>query len=135
MQAPVPARLLVEDFQDAPSWFPRILTVLNRFMEQTIAVLDRGVSFGDNIVARRFSTTISTGASYSTGSFDTISFSWVASALPLACLVASVRNADGTPFLGSVGTPQWTYNAGNIQVSYVPGLSNSSKYTLTFLAF
>ncbi len=134
MQAPVPARLLVEDFQDAPAWMPRLLTTLNRFIEQTIQVLDGNVSFGENIFARRFATSFTTSSTYTGGDFENISFSWTGSALPLAVFIAKVQHADGSQFLGSVGTPQWVYSNGSILVTYVPGLANSTKYSLTLLA-
>lgn len=135
MKPPIPNRLLVEDFQDAPTWFGRLISVLNRFMEQTIAVLDKGVSFGDNILARTFSTNFNTTAAYATGTFEPINFTWTGSDLPSSVLITRIVKADGTPFLGSVGTPQWVYNSGNIVISYIPGLAVNTRYTFTFLAF
>lgn len=135
MQPPILRRLLVEDYQDAPSWFGRFIGVQNQFMEQTVLVLNKNVSFGDNIQARRFSTTFTTDANYLTGTFTNISFSWVSRELPLTTLIASIRHDDGTPFLGSVGAPTWTYINGNIVVSYIPGLAAGTKYNVTFLTF
>jgi hypothetical protein len=135
MKPPVASRLLAEDFQDAPSWLSRLFSTLNRFMEQTIAVLDGGISFGDNILARRFSTSFTTTGTYVDGDFLPISFSWIAPVLPLAVLVVQVINSDGTPFLGSVGTPQWRYSNGAINITYIPGLDNNVKYNVSFLAF
>lgn len=134
MKPPIPNRLLVEDFQDAPAWFGRLISVLNRFMEQTIAVLDRGVSYGDNILARKFSTNFTTSATYTSGNFEPISFTWNSSELPSCVLLTSVSKT-GSMFLGSAGTPQWTYNSGNIIISYIPGLAVNTRYTFTFLAF
>lgn len=135
MKAPIPNRLLVEDFQDAPSWLGRIFSVFNRFQEQTVAVLDGSVSFGENILARRFSTSYTTSGTYTAGDFDSVAFSWTSTELPVALLLTKVQHADGTAFLGSVGTPQWVYSSGNIVISYIPGLANSTKYNFTFLAF
>lgn len=134
MRAPVPFRFLVEDYQDAPAWLGRIFTPINRFIEQTLAVLDQGVSLGENIQARKYSTNLATSSSYSSGAFDSIQFSWTYGDLPSALLITRVVHQDGTLFLGTVGTPQWVYNSGNIVVSYVPGLANSKNYTINFLA-
>lgn len=135
MEPPVLSRLIVEDFPDAPSWLPRLFTILNRFMEQTIAVLDKNVSFGQNIRCREYATQVSTGPNYTSGSFDNVSFSWGRGSLPKSCRLEKITRADGQPFLGSVGTLQWTYTNENIVVTYVPGLANNAKYNLTFLAF
>lgn len=134
MKAPVPNRLLLEDYQDAPPWFGRVLAVLNRFQEQTIAVLDGGISLGENIYARKFGTNFTTVPTYGTGTFAPISFSWNSAALPNLVLLTSVELANGTPFLGNVGTVQWNYNSGNIIISYIPGLAINTQYTFTFLA-
>lgn len=134
MQAPILKRLLIEDFPNAPVWFNKLLQVLNQFMEQTVRVLSKNVSFGDNIQARSFSTTFQTPAGYAAGDFDTLSFSWAGTALPVACLITKITKDDGTPFLGTVGTPEWTFNS-NIQVTYVPGLAAGVRYNITLLAF
>ena len=135
MQPPILRRLLVEDYQDAPPWFGRLISVLNSFMEQVVLVLNKNVSFGENIQARKFSTSFTTDATYATGTFTNIGFSWISRELPLVTLIASIRHDDRTQFLGSVGTPTWTYINGNIVVSYIPGLVAGSKYSITFLTF
>lgn len=135
MQPPVLKRFLVEDYVGAPVWFGRFLQILNTFMESTVRVLNKNVSFGDNIQARAFSTNFQTPAAYATGSFDTISFNWTGSALPVACLITRITREDGTPFLDSVGTPQWRFGDGNIQIAYIPGLTAGVRYNVSLLAF
>ena len=135
MQPPILKRLLVEDYLGAPPWFGRLLQILNQFMEQTARVLNKNVSFGDNIQARTFSTSFQTPTGYATGSFDTLTFSWSGTALPVACLITNITHQDGTPFLTSVGTPQWRYGEGAVRVEYVAGLVAGAKYNISLLAF
>ncbi len=73
MQPPVESRLMREDYQDAPGWLDKLFFPLNRFMEQTITLFDKNITFGDNIFARQFSTTVTTDAAYATGTFEPIS--------------------------------------------------------------
>lgn len=134
MQAPVPFLYRVEDFQDAPDWLQRIFTPLNRFQEQTIACLDNGIQLGVNIESRRYTTDYRTSANYLTGTFQSITFSWTGPDLPSAVLLTRVQHTDQTPFLGSVGVPQWVFNGGYIVIYYLPGLAINKDYTLSFLA-
>lgn len=134
MKAPVPFRFLVEDFQDAPLWMGRLFTPLNRFGEQTIACLDGGISLSENLSTRSFSTNITTSATYTSGTFDPVTFSWPFNELPHLMMVTQIFKADNTLFLGSVGIPQWYYSSGSINIIYIPGLANSIKYVIKFIA-
>jgi hypothetical protein len=134
MQPPVLRRLLVEDYQDAPPWFGRFLTVQNAFMEQTVSLFSKNVSFGDNIFARKFSTSFITRAGYATGDFGNISFSWLGQDNPFAVLVTSITRDDGTPIHTAVGTPVWGFSNNNIVISYISGLTAGVKYNIAFLA-
>lgn len=135
MRPPISRRLLLEDFQDAPTWVGKIFNVLNPFMEQVVLLFNKNISFGDNIQARSFSTSFITDASYATGSFNTLKFAWTGTSLPVCVLITSVSRDDGAQILTSVGNPTWLYGNGGINVSYVPGLAASVKYNITFLAF
>jgi len=134
-QPPVLKRFLLEDYANAPAWFGRFLQILNQFMEQTVRVLNKNVSFGDNIQSRAFDTTFQTPTGYATGSFDNLTFSWSGTSLPVACLITKITKTDGTPFLGSVGTPQWTFANTSVQVTYIPGLVAGVRYNVSLLAF
>jgi len=131
---PILRRFLVEDYQDAPPWFGRFIQVLNSFMEQTVSLFDRNISFGDNIQARSFSTSFITPAGYAAGDFNPVSFTWGYRSLPQLVLIRSIRRDDGSPILASVGVPTWTYTNGSIVVSYIPGLTAGVKYQLALLA-
>lgn len=135
MQPPVLKRLLAEDYPNAPVWFGKLLSVLNQFMEQTARVLNKNVSFGDNIQARSFSTSFTTETNYATGAFAPIGFTWVGTSLPLSCLVTRITREDGQPILTAVGVPQWRYGDGSVTVTYIAGLQPGNKYLITLLAF
>lgn len=134
MRPPIYKRLSREDFQDAPNWIDRLLLPLNQFMESTTNIFSKNISLGDNIQARSFTLSLTTTASYTTGTFEPVKFSWGGASLPTFVQVTSITKDDGTPFLGSVGTPAWRYVDG-VVISYVPGLADSSKYSVTFLVF
>ena len=134
MRPPIQTRFTKEDYQEAPAWFGRFLTPLNQFIEQTVQVFTKNVALGDNIQARIFTTNFQTPAGYATGDFDTIKFSWAGSSLPVAVIITTISKADGSALLTSVGTPTWRFGDGSINVTYVPGLAASTKYSATFLA-
>lgn len=134
MRPPIYKRLSREDFQDAPNWIDRLLLPLNQFMESTTNIFSKNISLGDNIQARSFTLNLTTSATYTTGTFEPVKFSWGGSSLPTFVQVTSITKDDGTPFLGSVGTPAWRYVDG-VVISYVPGLADSTKYSVTFLVF
>lgn len=132
MRAPIFKRLTREDYIDAPAWIGRLFPVLNDFMQQTTAVLTNNVAFGENIQARAFTTTVTAPAGYATGAFEPIRFSWPGANLPNAVLITRVLKQDGTPYLGSVGTPAWNFVNG-VVVTYVPGLVAGDTYSISFL--
>lgn len=133
MRPPIQVRFSKEDYQEAPNWFGRFLQPLNQFIEQTVQVLSRNVSLGDNIQARVFTTSYTTDAAYATGTFEPIRFSWGGASFPAVVLVSNVTRDDGAVQLTSVGTPTWRFNDGSVVITYVPGLAASTKYSLTFL--
>jgi len=132
MKPPIFSRMSREDYQEAPAWFGRFLIPLQQFMEQTQALFTKNIALGENIQARQYTTNFTTAAGYATGTFENITFSWSGSSLPNAVLITSITHADGTPFLGSTGTPQWRYDGG-VVITYVPGLAAGTKYSITFL--
>lgn len=133
MRPPIQVRFSKEDYQEAPNWFGRFLQPLNQFIEQSVQVLSRNVSLGDNIQARTFTTSYTTDAAYATGTFEPIRFSWGGTSFPAAVFVTNITRDDNTTQLTSVGTPTWRFNDGSVVVTYVPGLAASTKYSLTFL--
>lgn len=135
MRPPVLRRFLAEDYQDAPAWFGRFIGVLNQFMQEVVTIFSKNVSFGDNIQARSFNTSFTTPALYATGSFDTIKFSWTGTSLPVAVLIVGIYRDDGSIITSSVGIPTWRYGEGLINISYISGLTASTKYNISLLAF
>lgn len=41
-------KLLMTDYPEAESWFSRLLSPLNQFLDSTISALRNGITFGDN---------------------------------------------------------------------------------------
>jgi hypothetical protein len=136
MKPPILRQLLTEDYKDAPQWMGRLFQVLNQFMEQVTQLFNQNLTFGDNIKSRSFTTSFTTSATYSTGTFETLKFSWDGSNLPQAVLLTRVVKSDtGTGLTTASAVTNWVYGERYIKVGYIPGLDNSTKYDVTFLAF
>jgi hypothetical protein len=131
MRNPIFKRLTLEDFKDGPAWLSRLFQTLNDFMLQTAAVLTGNITFGDNIPARSFNITVKTSSTYSTGDFETINITWPYPQRVQAIIVTQVIR-ENAAFTGSVGVVQWV-NTNPINITYVPGLANSTTYSITFL--
>jgi len=128
-------RFLREDFKEAPNWIERLFIPLNLFLEQTYTLVNKNLTIGDNISGKWFTTSFSTGASYTTGAFEPILIPWDVSKSCEAVIVGYVREASDsyTVITNAVSVDWLQISASQVRVNYIAGLQNSKKYNAKFL--
>lgn len=121
-------RILAENFTDVP-WMPKLAQPLNVFMEQTVSLLTKGLSFKDNFDGEVFE--------FSTNGQYPIKIAWTRPMKPRAVWIGSIARTTGeastytaAPFL------VWRFNEeSQIEISDIIGLddSNTVKYNILII--
>lgn len=128
-----------ESFPKQSDWISNLLSPLSSVLNQMLLALQGNLSIGDNLIGVVTSKTITTDASYSTGTFTPIRIYWTPGSqnLPQTVLVGkvSVPSTQSMP-LAAMTAQNWVYDFSSqaIVINYVSGLANSSTYTITFEA-
>jgi hypothetical protein len=123
MKLPIVTQLNREDFPDAPSWITKLLYPLQLFMTAVYSVLNRGITFQDNVscVVQQFS--IVAGASETDNTFS----------FPcnlgrqIVQLTGYCTNANGS-YTAVFPQISWNYIGSNVVINGIKGLTSGSKY-------
>ena len=129
-------RLMVEDFSDVEGdWIERLIYPINQFNEGVYNVLNQGISITDNIIGSVVTANFTTLSDYiSAQNFNAVSLLWKYKTQPKVVLMGRIYETDSTAIMKSAAImTDWIYTAGQVQVRYITGLKNSTKYTATFL--
>ena len=130
-------RLLIEDFSDVEGdWIERLIYPINQFNEQVYNVLNKGVSVTDNILGTIVTATFTTPTDYvANQTFNPVSLLWKFKVQPSLVLMGRIYETDSTAIMktAAVMTDWILASANQVQVRYITGLKNSTKYTATFL--
>ncbi len=119
-------RLSTEDFKDQTSWIGKLLTPLNEFMSTTVAALNRGLTFSDNLAAQVKTLTI-------TASADAypLKFLCTLNSRPQGLWIVSVRDHASTPLtLTTAVFADWDYANGQVIINNITGLTAGRKYDI-----
>lgn len=96
------------------------------------------LTFGDNIVGQFETIEVTTSATYSGGNFSTIVVPWnfANKKAPQSVVIGQVLVPSSQAKQTVAVQPQWTYDSVKqvINVHYLTGLNNSSKYAITLEA-
>lgn len=121
-------RILSESFPDL-EWMPRLASNINIFMEQTIRLFDKNLTFGDNFDGEVKQLTAD-------GQYP-IKLAWGRPNKPVAVWVAGALRTNGDDVSYSAALYlKWRFNeAGQIQIDDILGLddANDKKYTITII--
>lgn len=130
-------RLLREDFTDVEGeWVDRLIYPINSFNEQVYSLLDKSITIDDNIVGDIYTTTFTTSANYiSSRAFSPIQIPWSYSNQPRVLILAQINEVNSDNIITNpVQVTDWKLtNPGIIQVRFMVGLHNSTKYKVSFL--
>ena len=137
-QIPTFRRFSVADYPTAPNWLGGVFGPLNLFCEQTVSGLNKNLAIGQNVQGQKFTTTFTTLSNYTTGGWNTINFAYNGSGAPDCLLIGNISRVDGTTILTPITITDWQLSTDTIpfqvMIKYIAGLSNSTKYNITFLA-
>lgn len=125
-------KLTRNDFPEAPVWIDKLLVPLNQFMNEVRLILDRRVDFVTNIPAQLISLTITAGAAATN---NTASILCTMKTKPFGCFIVQAVQDEAvhTPLTAVAQIGSWYYDAGNIQITSIVGLTSGKKYELTIL--
>lgn len=109
---------------------------VNRFNEQVAVSLNGALVFGANITIPVYTQTFTTPAGYGPGSaaFTTFQFAGPYSGIS-AVMIGNIVLASNTSgvITNLIGPPQWQeIRAGQVQITYIAGLTANTKYNITF---
>ncbi len=125
-----------EDYQEAPGWFGRFLTILNSFSSQVYAALNQALTFGDNIRCQIKEITFSTSATYTSGDWTQITFNsnFSLGTKIIGVLILQIVTDNQLPIVDVNGqTVNWSAENNVIFINYISGLANSSNYIVRLL--
>lgn len=130
MAAPTIKRIVVEDFPDQKSWIGKLLLPLNQALQSISKSLTKGLTFEDNFKAQ----------------IKTLDFVKAADSFPLyfACTVAGPQGVlilkavpvtgSASPTIASAVWADWeSTEDGRIKVTNLTGLTDGTRYKVTFL--
>lgn len=136
---PIFKRFSVQDVPNSPEWIEQVFTPLNTFCETTVATLNKGLTFGENVQGQIFSTSFTTSATYTAGDFTVITFNYSGGGQPKNCVVGQIKKTDGLKILTPVMISDWYLNLNKnpfvVTINYIAGLENSKTYNITFSVY
>lgn len=99
--------------------------------------LTTNLTLGDNIIGGFQTVTFTTSNNYTGGHFNPIVLPWAFAAKkqPQSVVIAQLLSpSNQSPLLSTAACHNWTYDSvrQQINISYISGLNNNSKYTITF---
>ena len=124
-------KLLPEDYPTEKSWIPALLAPINRFFEDVVRSLNKGLTIKENMAGDLITVVID-------GVYP-VDVAWTI-APPKAVIIGQCREVSGTHTVPADAISlDWEYTAsGRLRVNGVPGLvgpSSTNKFNLTLVVF
>lgn len=128
---PPQKRIVKEDLQEAPAWVSRLLDPINSFMESVYAALDRDLTVGENVSGETKTFQIKAGAA---ATDNTFTFTTTSKRTPKHVIPSRVEKVASVyePLGVAVGI-DWRFDAGQIIIASIAGLTTGSTYNITLL--
>lgn len=121
-------RISREDLPESPDWVNNLLSPVNSFMDTVYRSLNKSLTFQDNIQGAIRDLEFRTSATYTSGDFTPVAFSYGSGSVrPAGVLLLQIRAGSGQVIKQAV-TLQWSENNGTVSIDYVSGLADSSQY-------
>lgn len=130
-QLPNQRKILPEDFPDQKAWIPQLLSPINRFFEDVVRALNKGLTIKDNFDGELITAIID-------GVYP-LDINWTRPNPPKAAFIGQCREITGnhTTFTDPLFL-DWEYTAaGKFRINSVVGLTASSaiKFNATIIVF
>lgn len=124
-------KILREDLKDAPGWVNGIIDPVNQFMENVYSILNKNITFSENISSFVKEITYKTPTSYP--AMDPVEFSNTLRVKATGVFVLqAVEKSTYAPAPGPVYVP-WVEDNGIIIVSPITGLAADKTYIIRLL--
>lgn len=131
---PTIQRFYADDFAGAPKWFQQFINTLNLFTQQMYNIVNAGISISQNTAEEIYSFSITAGATYANNTFNFTPRKFAGR--PNGVIIGQVTpNTSTVTAVGAACTLDWTYNAGQVQIIAIYGLTNTTSYTITVRIF
>lgn len=130
-------RILREDIPDAPAWVDRIIYPINRFLESVTLVLNKNITFVDNIPVQIAEFTFTTLSTYNgtAANFTTIQFQRTLAFKPRGLLLMQIFQTGGNHVpIESAVYIDWLDVNGVVTIYTITGLTASRTYTCRVMA-
>jgi hypothetical protein len=129
MKLPQQRRILVEEFQQQKSWIAKLILPINKFFEDILRGLNKGITIFENMDGEVIE--VETSGTYP------IDIRWTRPAPPKICFLGRCTRVDGESetFTDPLYL-DWEYTAsGSFRIKGIPGLSasESDKYNLVLV--
>jgi hypothetical protein len=121
-------RFFTEDFPaDVRPWISeKLLVPLNQFINQTVDAVNGGLTFADNLKAKKYDIIIAKSQVYP------IKVNWALNEVPSAMFLARFVADDNSTPTAAVSV-FWLYDANQISVTLI-GLDTTKKYNVRLIA-
>ncbi len=133
MKLPTIQRFQKQNYPGSPDWFTRFIGDLNNFTETMWNILNRNVTLSDNVDAQIYTLSILAGAAASN---NTATFTSTLNHTPQAVVVGNC--VDAAAYSSPLSTAvyiSWSFNAPQISIQSVTGLTSGHTYSLTLVVF
>lgn len=134
MKLPSLKKLLREDLKDAPEWFDVVIQAFNTLVDAVYFVLNRNVSFQDNISCIIKEIEFYTPADYDTGGFNSFTVNNSLKRKIVAAICGQVKYSRiGYQPIKQAVTLDWQELDGVVSINYVSGLESSKYYKISLV--
>lgn len=131
MRFPSQKKILREDLADAPDWSGRLIDPINSFMENVYQLVNKNITFGDNIAAQIYELNYRTTAAYPV--MDPVFFqSTLRTKATGLQVLQALDKTTYEPVAGPVYVP-WLDVNGSIKIYSITGLAASKSYIIRLL--
>jgi len=133
---PAYKRILKEDIKDAPDWIDRIINPINTFFESVYNGFNHNLDFANNLAANVKAISFTTASDYvASDTFTTIKFQHTLKTKIQGIILLQIQNVSTSTYIPikKAVYVDWLDINGEININFISGLSDSTKYSARLL--
>lgn len=121
------------NFKDMPSWFSPLFAVISQMSQSLYDALNHNTTFAENCATAFKTLDFETDDTYvSANKFTVIKFKNEIKGDVVGVLLVDLKTKQDVPILKG-NSITWREEEGNVVISYISGLSDTTNYKATFL--
>lgn len=137
MSLPRLRKILREDLKDAPSWVDRLIDPINQFMETTYSILNKNISFANNIACQLKELDFTTSPIYDKNvpsTFNPLKFQSTLRTKAFGMQTVKITEVGGnyTPIIEPIHINWYEYN-GEINIPFITNLKPNTRYIINLI--